>query len=253
MTLSATVFLKSSASRFKALVLGLATLQAAIAHGADTQRPGTLSAPQRFLSNAELKAATMQRFNLSSCAVHELALPGSDALARARAAGEEVAVAVPLDGQVRHLVLRPHSLRASPFHLIVQGREGMRLEVPPPPATWRGYLREETNSVVIASLVAAQLRASIHDQALGRKWAVEPLSGRIAGAPAAAHAVFGPQDALPLSLACGAPTAVQAQTPPAAATSAAPSAPGFGGPPGANGLITPINYFYAKIAFDTDV
>ncbi|MCH8241945.1 MAG: hypothetical protein IH897_04955 [Planctomycetes bacterium] len=113
-----------------------------------------------------------------------------------------VTIDIPLDGQVRSITLRRHSVRAANFRLLVQGADGSLVPVAPgPPNTLRGEIDGLPGSVVAASLTGEGLRARIILPDETTYW-VEPLAGRIASARDGEHVVYRGDDVVPSGGTC---------------------------------------------------
>ncbi|MCZ6735075.1 MAG: M12 family metallo-peptidase [Planctomycetota bacterium] len=114
-------------------------------------------------------------------------------------AGRPFDMVVSLDNEQYTLTLRPYSLRADDFRLLVQGADGTLREVDaPPPATLRGHVQGVARSRVAASLIDGQLSATIVLDGQD-VWVIEPLA-RLTGrwAPQAAHVIYRGHDVAPL-------------------------------------------------------
>jgi hypothetical protein len=196
-------------------------------------------------SNNELRLRTqaMEKLKLAQCEVPKLELPSQGDLARASRENMEVVISVPLDGHRYELVLRPHSLRAANFRLLVQRADGVHDETPPLPATWRGYIRGETGSVVVASLSREGIAASVRNSE-GQRWSVQPLGLSVTAAPMGFHVLYHAQDALPSPLGCGEGLSA------GSVASHSPLHSPLGGP-GPGGSAS--TFYFARIAFDADV
>src|SRR5437762_11467511 len=75
-----------------------------------------------------LRTQAINGLKLAQCEVQELHLPNPDDLAQSRRGNKEVVVSVPLSAGPCELVLRPHSLRAPNFRLLVQRADGIHEE-----------------------------------------------------------------------------------------------------------------------------
>ena len=172
------------------------------------------------LQDARLIEATVQSFDL-------------DAILQ----GEGIRLR--LDDVDYTLDLQPFSLRSPRFVLLVQDETGELFEeVPPPPATYRGRLRDDPDSSVSASIVAGQVRATIKTSA-GEVWVVEGARRIDPNAAEGDHLVYRETDVLPGDGVCGVDDSFLVQH--------AVDTPGGGpGIPEGSGELT-------EIAFDTDV
>ncbi|MHC4216829.1 MAG: FG-GAP-like repeat-containing protein [Planctomycetota bacterium] len=149
----------------------------------------------------------------------------------------EFEVNVDLDGIPHTLRLRPHSLRADNFRLLVQGADGELREIAaPPPRTYRGEVIGLETGEVAASVIDGQLTATLLMDD-GTKWQTEPLSQDAAQADRAMHVVYHDDDVVPLAEGfCGTDAFQNDGAPP-------PGSEQIGGPP----LISQV-----EIAFDAD-
>ncbi|MBL8879620.1 MAG: hypothetical protein JNG88_10920 [Phycisphaerales bacterium] len=103
-------------------------------------------------------------------------------------------VAVPLPDQTITLDLRPYSIRAAGYQLLVQGANGALVPHDPGPEnTLRGEVWEMPDSSVHASVNEAGLHASIR-MSDGGVWWIEPLFGRFPGATRDQHVVYRDTD-----------------------------------------------------------
>ena len=190
-----------------------------------------------------LRTQAMEKLKLAQCEVQKLELPSQDDLARASRENIEVVISVPFDGHRYELVLRPHSLRAANFRLLVQRADGIHEETPLVPATWRGYIRGETGSTVIALVSREGITASVRDSA-GQRWSMQPLSRSVSAAPVVFHVIYHAQDASPSPLGCGEGLSAGSVAP----HSPLPSPLDGPGPGGSAST-----FYFARIAFDADV
>ncbi len=88
-----------------------------------------------------------------------------------------VVVTVNLDGRPYRLDLKPHSVRASDFRVLVQGDDGELREVPAPtPCTFRGGVQNQPGSSVAAAIFDGTLRAYIELGPDGGVYCVQPAS-----------------------------------------------------------------------------
>ena len=109
-------------------------------------------------------------------------------------------VVVPTVDGDRTLVLARHSNRAQDFRLLVQVADGSLIDVPPPPvSTYRGFVAEDPDLQVAATLLPAGLKACVR-QADGSAWYVEPKIVSSARLQRKRHLVYSQGD---LSLGAG--------------------------------------------------
>ena len=110
------------------------------------------------------------------------------------AAGERMFVELELEGQPITLDLRPHSLRAPDFQLLVQGADGaLRPTEAPAPTTFVGEVVGLEGSWVRAARGPVGLDALI-ELSDGMRFSVQPLSEVEPGADPAMHVVFDARD-----------------------------------------------------------
>jgi predicted Zn-dependent protease len=157
--------------------------------------------------------------------------------------GDNVSVDVPIDGRLRRLNLRPHSVRSDDFRVLVQDGSGGLIDAAAPTAsTYRGEVDGDDGTQVIASLTDRGLEARVVLED-GSIWHVGPGRETLRDPSVAAdlHAVFRDEDVAREPWGCGAGH----QLDPIAATAdswAPVSSVASGG-----------GYKVAEIAFDADV
>ena len=145
----------------------------------------------------ELDATIKQTLNVARYTMQNLALP--------REGGEEFGLAVAFDGVDYTLNLRPHSIRAPGFTVLVQGADGtFRMVEPPAETTYRGEVVGLPGSFVTASLEDGRLSATITlPDGVNPTWAIQPLSDIIDNAPPAGHVIYNAADTVPGNWFCG--------------------------------------------------
>jgi hypothetical protein len=175
----------------------LASLLLATAASAGTGAPSAEPASSRLAPAAlrELVGADLDRLDLRSGLVEELELP--------ERAAAPFRVRVRVAGTERELALRPHSVRAEGFRVLVQEADGHLYEADvPAPTTVRGEVVGSPGSWVAGSLDERGLSATLRLGADGELWGVQPLD-RQAAAGRRAHAVFARGELAPLEADCG--------------------------------------------------
>ncbi len=111
-------------------------------------------------------------------------------------------IAVTLGDEARVIELSPHSMRSENFTVLVQGADGsFTEEAAPPVTTYRGRVLGEASSEVAASIIDGKVHATIVTDA--GAWAIQPLGGTAADAPADLHAVYRVSDVVPAPGVCG--------------------------------------------------
>lgn len=162
--------------RLGALLLGLALALSLVAFG------------QAHAATEEAPAALLQQMGLSEATVQTLNLPGA-------ASAAEFSVQVNLGGADIEIRLRPWSLRATDFQLLVRGAGDAVVAIDAPaPRTYRGEVSGVAGSRVAASLKDDGLWAWIETPQ--QNWLVQP------GVAATSHVVFRPQDTESADILC---------------------------------------------------
>ncbi len=123
-----------------------------------------------------------------------------------------VGIDVTFAGQVHTLELAPFDVRSPSFQLLERGAFGLQPVTAPAATTFRGAVVGEAGSAVAASIDGGTLRAYVR-RGNGELWIVQPLSDVLAGAPAAAHAVFRGADSAPANGRCGVTDGARPVTP----------------------------------------
>ncbi len=140
-------------------------------------------APPNLLQALDLQAGTMQ----------ELTLP--------RTAAEPLRVQILLDGRPHELQLTPYDVRAAGYQLLVDDGTAVRPVAAPAAVTLRGHVIGATDSIVAATLIEHQLRATVRigDQGYG----VQPASEVFPQLPVTTHVVYRIADLRKLPYQCG--------------------------------------------------
>jgi hypothetical protein len=119
--------------------------------------------------------------------------------------GEPFQVAVQLDDAAHVLDLRPHSLRADGFRVLVQGDDGVLRDVAPPPvSTYRGVVVGREGSAVTAGINDGRLTAYIELGGGAPAYVLQPADRLDAAADRDMHVSFVRGDAAPADYHCGA-------------------------------------------------
>lgn len=213
---------------------------------------GLLCFGQAAVDPDALRSEAMRRLKLSNCAVQSISL--SAALANSASRRTAFEFSVELDGTNETVHLEPHSLRSPDFKLFVQRGGALVEEASPPPATWRGHVRGRPGSTVTAAIHDGEMAAVVNLPG-GPAWVVESLRRPVPHSPKGTHAIFRADAALPVAGRCsvnspeielGAAPAVNPKGP-----ARVPTEPALAVGPTA--AAAPVNFYYAEIAFDTDV
>jgi hypothetical protein len=115
-------------------------------------------------------------------------------LAATIAAKGPLTITMALEGRAVQLDLRPVSLRSPDFQVLVDDGTGrMRVHRAPPPATYRGSVRQWPGSDVAATIVDGRLSAYIRTDAM--IWGVQPLADIDRHAAPGLHVVYRSDDA----------------------------------------------------------
>ncbi|MFK7741858.1 MAG: zinc-dependent metalloprotease family protein [Planctomycetota bacterium] len=171
-----------------------------------TQGPAVRNAPPALLAKFEVQTGTLQTLTVQADQSSEYRVP------------------VWLGADLRTMVVDLHDVRSPNFQLLVQDLNGIHAEPTPPCVTYRGYLLEEPNTRVAASIIDGTLDALIHraptgPNAAGEVWAVQPVNKVSAAAGQHLHIVYRAADTLPSGATCGTDTTgVPANTTPAVGT-----------------------------------
>ena len=170
--------------RFPLLAL-TASLLAAVPCSGQQQinAPGVIQAPPQVLKTYALKRGTIQ----------DLTPP--------RSGRQNFTVKVFLGSQLCSLELRPHSILAANFKLLVDDGKTIKQVPSPQPTTYRGTVVGRAKSRVAASLINGQLWALI--QMSDQEWGVQPLSAQIKNMPHTQHIVYRKLDVHHPNLLCG--------------------------------------------------
>jgi hypothetical protein len=107
-----------------------------------------------------------------------------------------------IDGLPDILIAAPHSVRGGAYEVLVQGPNGLAPAAPSPVRTMRGELMAHPGSRVAASVLADGLYARILLPG-GRGLYLEPVGGRVPGAPAGSYVLYDEADVLGCGGACG--------------------------------------------------
>lgn len=108
--------------------------------------------------------------------------------------GAPIVAAIPLEGEWRLLNLFPHSVRARGYQVLAQVGEGELVPVTPSPErTLRGELLDDPQIMAAASTTDEGLYARIILPDGSNYW-IEPLFGRIHGAPHGSHVIYRGED-----------------------------------------------------------
>jgi len=123
-------------------------------------------------------------------------------IAPAAIASDTLVATLAIDGQPSTMNLRPHSLRAPDYKLLVQIEDGSLVEATPGTSrTYRGSVDEIEGSEVAASLSDDGLHAMIAVPNRGVYW-LEPIAGMVAGARADQYVIYHDDDVLPAEGSC---------------------------------------------------
>ena len=145
----------------------------------------------------ELDASIKQTLAVARYTLQNLALPPEG--------WQEFDVTVALASVDYTLNLRPHSVRAPGFFVVVQGADGtLRTVEPPAETTYRGTVAGVPDSFVTASLEDGRLSAIITLPGhVNPTWAIQPLSDIIDNVPPAGHVIYNAADTVPGNWFCG--------------------------------------------------
>ncbi|HRP61792.1 MAG TPA: M12 family metallo-peptidase [Phycisphaerales bacterium] len=178
-----------------------------------------------------------------------------------RAEDASVTVPVFIDGEIKHLVLEPHSLRDATFQVLVPGRNGrlQPLHPLPEPKTYRGRIAEQPEAIVAATIIGDRVTAFIALPDMTWHY-IQPIADRVPGADSNQHLVYSGDDAISTPGMCGNDHA-GFQNPLGQDPQPAPGAHGFGdlkephadhGSDGGAATNTGFAAFTAVVAFDAD-
>jgi hypothetical protein len=156
----------------------------------------TYPAPPPLLAAFDVQAATVQHLDVE------------------RAANGDVAVPVELGGQLRHLALQPHEIRAPGFQLLVRDDQGLHAVARPANVTYRGTVLEVSGSWVAATVEGDGIKAVVHLPG-GDEWALQPVSQASRQAGPALHIVYRTADNTNLPWTCGVQGQLAGPVPPA--------------------------------------
>ncbi|MCH7721056.1 MAG: hypothetical protein IH988_08725 [Planctomycetes bacterium] len=169
-------------------VVALLVVGPAMASGAVDSGSVVSTAPDPDLVN--------QVLNLSASTVVTLEVPDTP--------GQAITIALPIEGVEYTLDLRPHSVRAPGYQLLVQIEDGSIVQAKPGIVrTLRGTLAEVPGSIVAGSLLESGLKARIvFPDDSGSYW-VERLAAHFSDADENLYVVYHDDDKLPSDSRCG--------------------------------------------------
>jgi hypothetical protein len=108
-----------------------------------------------------------------------------------------------IDGTPVTLNVWPHSVRSESYQVWAQVASGALVPVAPGPVrTVRGFVTEIPGTTVAGGVTDEGIAATIIHEDFSRVW-VEPLVGRVPGAPPGAHVVYHDADVIPSGGTCG--------------------------------------------------
>lgn len=143
-----------------------------------------------------------------------------------RSVGAVQQVAVPIAGTMRVLDIASHSVRSPKYQIKAQVADGSLVDVPAGPVrTIRGTVIGDEAGVVAGTIDEHGLSAMVLLGDGERYW-IEPLLGRVEGASAVDHVVYGDADAMPTGRSCA--TAVANRLSMLDPDGATPEGPTFG-------------------------
>ena len=120
--------------------------------------------------------------------------------------GEPFAVEIPLEGQLIHVDLMPHSVRTDDYRLLVQLADGSYADTEPGPIrTVRGSVAELPGAIAAGSLMEDGLHLMILGGQGGGKWWIEPLARHFpaGGIDADLHVIYRQADVIGGCGSCG--------------------------------------------------
>lgn len=122
-------------------------------------------------------------------------------------ANGDYAVPIMLGGLPRTMALQPYEMRSPTFRLIVEDATG-RHQVPTPPCTtYRGFLLEDPQTEIAASIIDGSVSAILHQPAglagPAQSWVVQPVREVNPAVGASTHFVYLASDTVPLPYTCG--------------------------------------------------
>jgi len=119
---------------------------------------------------------------------------------------DEFTVEVEHQGQPNLMVLHRHSVRAADYKLIVYANGKYRQVKPSEPKTYLGYMLDEPESIVAASLTDDGLSATVYyAKQTGKKhWSIQPMRQADKSAARSEHIVYDEDDEEPEVGMCGA-------------------------------------------------
>jgi hypothetical protein len=119
------------------------------------------------------------------------------------AQGQPTELLVPINGEIRALKLAPYSVRAPGFKLYEARQNGQLFEVDAGPVnTFRGTVDKQLNAIVAGGVMPDGVWATIALGADEQYW-IEPVAGRVAGAPADLYVIYTADQVRQTGAACG--------------------------------------------------
>ncbi len=117
--------------------------------------------------------------------------------------GIDRSIVVTIEGEDYTLELKPHSVRAESYQVLMEFRHGESFEYDPlPERTVRGYLEGLPESLVAGSVLDDGLHVVIILDEENTYW-IEPLGDRVAGAAEGEHVVYHASDVIASGGKCG--------------------------------------------------
>jgi len=149
---------------------------------------------------ADLRTTVQANLDISTFALEDITIPTRPQL--------DDTIRVALDGVDTIFVLRPTTVRADGFRLLVDDGQGPIEIAAPPILTWRGDLLQPAAPGGDAGTFRASLRdGQMHAIARltsGRSFAIQPLSEVVRDAATNVHVVFDVADSIDTGATCGA-------------------------------------------------